>query len=337
MASKIRRFASAAFNRALQLAGDPRWWPRELPLKRSRFLGRASQRAEGHWPPADIVVRLRGLTNAQFAEAKFWYLNVTYLYIAAAVLAGLAFAVSVILHEDAPQRHLTLAAVSCQVVAAIVRLRAIRLHSIAVEADWRELIMDSMGPSDAEKEQAMVLEGLFADEARARAGALSNYYTGGQSHGPARLIANLRETAFFTESLYKTAYTRAWYYAAFVIAIPLIPLLVSMILEQELSALIFVLALTSVLPLWDIMFRLRAWRSSAETLGRVREGLRTVIDLRHALPFLSDAVAATATAPPIPRRVYNQNAGPLQERWRQLAGHSLPDEHSDPSTFSESS
>ncbi|HEX2070293.1 MAG TPA: hypothetical protein VHF90_01435 [Thermoleophilaceae bacterium] len=327
----MRGSASGVFNRALQLAGDPRWWPRDLSLERRKRLWRTSQHAEGAWPPADVTVRLRGLTNAQFAEAKFWYLGVTYLYIGAALLAALAFGSTLFQDENDLakelnlQENLLLAAVACQVLAAITRLRAIRLHSIAVEADWRELIMESMGPSESEKEEAMVMEGLFADGARARAGALTNYYSSGQPAGAKRLIANLRETAFFTEDLYKTAYTRGWYFAVAVIIVPLIPLLGSMILKEKPSTSVFVLALTSVLPLWDIMFRLRGWRSAAETLARVRGGLRTATELRDALPFLTDAAAATATAPPIPRVVYNRKAGPLQERWRQISGQGLPD------------
>ncbi|HEX2070607.1 MAG TPA: hypothetical protein VHF90_03045 [Thermoleophilaceae bacterium] len=333
---RIRQFASIGFNTVLQIIGDPRWWPRELPRSKEKLFWRQPKQADGHWPPADHTVRLRGLANAQFSEAKFWYLGVTYLYVAAAILVCLAFASP---NSDGdPNVGLTLAAIICQVFAATARLRAIRLHSFASLADWRELVMDGMGPTDAEKQHAMALEGVFADGARKRAGPLSNYYASARPEGEQRLIDNLRETAFYTQSLYETAYTRAFYFAAAVVFIPVLPLAESVVTNdvgEDVRRELFVLAVTAVLPLLDIIFRLRAWRGSADMLTRVVDGLRTVTELRHALPFLTDAVVATATAPPIPRRVYDTNAGELQERWRQIAGQALAkedDEDEDPLT-----
>jgi hypothetical protein len=308
-------------NYALQLAGDPRWWPRELPLPKAKVLGRGITRAEAtEWPPRDATERLRGLADAQFQEAKFWYLLVTYLYVAAALLAAAAFA----LHEGQGRvQYFAFASVASQIVAALTRFRAARLQALAHEADWRALIMDGRGASRQEANYALRLENLISDSARGRAGPLPGYFANSERYNERRLALNLWETTFFTEALYRTSAIRAVFLAAVVLAVPASAPLYEVITGLAVPSSFALVAASSVLPLWDIIGRIRTWRASANTLDHVNTTLEHLTDeqmedTRVILPLITDATIATASAPGIPRRIYKKWAGELRERWSAL-------------------
>jgi hypothetical protein len=304
-----------AWNAALQIARDPRWWPRDLPLAHRQLLPRRVMRAEPPTWPLPTSEQLRALADAQFLEVKLWYSIVTRLYIFAAVLAiGVYF----IFNTGHYYQDAAIAAVLIQILAALARLRATRLHTVAHETDWRALIMDGLDLSKAEVTRAIELENLVSDGARERAGRLASYYSSALPKGDPRLVANIRETAFFTAALYNTAATRAVYLSTVVIVPPLVPFAYSVIAGVVVSPAVALVAVTAFLPLWDVFARNRAWRKSAETLDRVMKSLDGVNDLRSALSLLVDAVIATATAPPIPVAVYRRQANQLRVNWTRL-------------------
>lgn len=306
-----------AWNATLQIARDPRWWPRDLPLAHRQLLPRRVVRAEPPTWPLPTAEQLRALADAQFLEAKLWYSIVTRLYIFAAVLAlGVYF----IFNTGHNYQDAAIAAVATQILAALARLRATRLHNVAHEADWRALILDGLDPSKDETSRAIQLENLVSDGARERAGRLADYYSSVLPKGDARLVSNIRETAFFTAALYNTAATRAVYLSAVVIVPPLVPFAYSVIAGVVVSPAVALVAVTAFLPLWDVFARNRAWRASAATLDRVTDALQGVNDLRSMLSLLVDAVIATATAPPIPVAVYRRQAEQLRVNWARLDG-----------------
>jgi hypothetical protein len=306
---------SRAWNGALQIARDPRWWPRELPLKRERLLGHRVVRADlADWP-LPTAAQLRALADAQFLEAKLWYAVVTRLYVLAAALALSAY---FIYEAGDPYQYAAIAAVIGQILAALARLRATRLHSVAHEADWRALILDALEPADGETSRAIQLENLVSDGARDRAGRIPDYYSSELPKGDPKLVANLRETAFFTAALYNTAATRAVWLGVVVVIPPLGPFIYSVLAGVVVSPAVAIVAVTSFLPLWDVFARNRAWRASAATLDRVTDALFYVTDLRTALPLFTDAVIATATAPPIPTAVYQRQSDQLRTNWKRL-------------------
>lgn len=318
-----RQQARKVINGFLQLIGDPRWWPRDLdtPGKKRppKLLWRTIQRAEAdEWPPpatpAGGIARLRALAEAQYNETKFWFLVVTQLYVAGAALAGAAFLI-------APARTwLTFLAAACQGIAAFARIRAVRLHALAYDADWRALVLDAMGPTEAELQRALLIENGLSDGARRRAGVLPNYYDSTAPPGEQRLIENLSQTAFLTGALYGGARVQAFFLAALVLMIPLIGPVYWLLTGDALPPEFGVLLVTSVLPFWDVIGRQVSWREGASTLEHVVDSLRTTRDIREALPLMVDAMTATAMAPPIPRTVYQRwvNEG-LRTRWQLLS------------------
>lgn len=315
----------------LQLGGDPRSWPRDLPLDRDTILWRRIARADPReaWPPEDPTERLRGLTHAQLLEAKFWYLCVTYLYVFAALLAAFAFATD---ESQKRQQLATIGAVSCQILAALARLRAIRLHSLAHEADWRALVMDGLGHIPREERRAIMIENSMSDSARARATRLPRYFANVEPPGETRLLANLRETAFYTCALYRTAANRAVFLAALVIFVPASGPIYSVVTGVAIPSAFAVLAVSSVLPLWDVFARVRSWRNSANTLERASEALAEIDHPREGLSLVTDCVIATATAPPIPRHAYDKWREDLREMWPHLEGEAPLTELGDPAT-----
>lgn len=304
-----------AWNGILQIARDPRWWPRDLPLAHRQLLPRRVVQADASDWPLPTSDQLRALADAQFLEAKLWYSVVTRLYILAATLALVAYFIYNAGHR---YQYAAGAAVMLQILAALARLRATRLHTVAHEADWRALILDALDPSDGETSRAIQLENLVSDGARDRAGRLTDYYATDLPKGEGRLVSNIRETAFFTAALYNTAATRAVWLAVVVVVPPLLPFAYSVIAGVVVSPAVAIVAVTSFLPLWDVFARNRAWRASAATLDRVTDALVYASNLRSALPLLIDSVIATATAPPIPVAVYRRQRNQLRTNWRRL-------------------
>lgn len=317
-------------NGFLLLLGDPRWWPRDLRTPGPKLLWRTIKRADAaEWPPPDTPTgrsqALRGLAEAQYGETRFWFLLVTELYVLGAAFAGAAFLI-------APARTwLTFSAAACQVLAAFARIRAARLHSIAHEADWRSLLLDALGPTPAELERAVMIENVISDGARRRAGILRDYYTSTADPGERRLIDNLRQTAFLTAALYGGAKVQAFFLASVVILIPLIGPIYWLVTGTALPPTFGVLLLTAVLPLWDVIGRLRSWRESAAVLERVVDSLRTTTDIRDVLPLMVDAMTATAMTPPIPRTVYARwfKEG-LNRRWKLMSAEEEPEPETEP-------
>src|ERR1700759_183860 len=306
--------AKIAANYLLQLLGDPRYWPRDLPLKKKRLLWRAIDDggAGEHWPPGNASARLRGLAEAQLQEAKFWYLLVTYVYVLAAGLATAAY----VRHEGiGSTEYLPMAAIVLQVVAVVTRLRAFRLHSLGHQADWRALIMDALGSSPNDCDDAIMLENLLTDSARARAVCMSNYYDNHVDEGYGRLALNLRETTFFTGTLYRSSANRVVWIAFLVIALPFLLPLYKVIQEQAVPPAFVVVTIAAVLPLWDVISRIRTWRSSARVLEGTTAALKGVDTPEVILPLLADGVIATATAPLIPRTIYAKWRDEQRERW----------------------
>ncbi len=294
-------------------------------MPKRRLGWRTIKRAEpGSWPPPDTpagrIDRLRALAEAQYGETKLWFLLVTDLYVGGAALAGAAFLI------PSGRTWLTFSAAACQGLAAFARIRAVRLHAIAHEADWRALLLDAMGPTPAELDRAAMLENVISDGARRRAGVLANYYSSKETYGERRLIENLRQTAFLTGALYGGAKVQAFFLAAVVVLIPLIGPIYWLVTGTALPPEFGVLLVTAVLPLWDVIGRQRSWREAATTLERVVEGLRTTDDIRDALPLMVDAMTATAMAPPIPRTVYARwvKEG-LRLRWKLMSKPDAPE------------
>jgi hypothetical protein len=230
------------------------------------------------------------------------------------MFAGLAFLLA------SRRTELTAAAVACGVFAAFSRIRAARLHAIAHEADWRALLLDSLGPTEAELVRAALIENVISDGARRRAGALVDGYTSDAPPGRQRLIANLRQTAFVTGALFGGAKVQAFFLAAVVIIVPLSGPAYWLATGTALPPQAGVLLVTAVLPLWDVMGRQRSWRDGETTLARVAQSLETADEIRDVLPFLVDAMTATAMAPPIPRSVSERwfREG-LIHRWRLMS------------------
>lgn len=311
-------------NGLLQLIGDPRWWPRDLKSPGEKLLWRTIKQADaGKWPPPETPTgrteRLRALAEAQYDETKLWFLLTTELYVAGAALAGAAFLI------PSGRTWLTFAAAACQVLAAFARIRAVRLHAIAHDADWRALLLNSMGPTEAELERAVMIENVISDGARRRAGVSPDYYTSTAPPGDQRLIDNLRQTAFITAALYGGAKVQAFFLASVVVLIPLAGPIYWLVTGTALPPEFGVLLLTAVLPFWDVIGRLRSWRDAATMLEHVVESLANTKGKRDAFPLMVDAMTATAMAPPIPRSIYARwfKEG-LNERWTLMNATDTP-------------
>ena len=205
-------------------------------------------------------------------------------------------------------------------LAALARIRAARLHSIAHEADWRALLLDSLGPTPTEVDRAAVIENTISDGARRRAGPLVDDYTSQEKPGTRRLVDNLRQTAFVTGGLYGGAKVQAFFLAILVILIPLTGPIYWLTTGTALPPQAGVLLVVAVLPLWDAMGRQQSWRNGETTLDRVVSSLDETEDIRDVLPLMVDVMTATAMAPPIPRTVYGRwfTEG-LANRWRLIS------------------
>jgi hypothetical protein len=257
---------------------------------------------------------LKGLAKAQYDETRLWFLIVTYLYVAAAMFASLALLLV------SGRTGLTAAAAACGVLAALARIRAARLHGIAHETYWRAFLLDSLGPTEAELDRAALIENVISDGARRRAGPLIDDFTSEDLPGRERLIANLRQAAYVTGALFGGAKVQALFLSSVVIIVPLSGTLYWLATGTAWPPQVGVLAVTAVLPLWDVIGRQRSWGDGEKALERIVLSLKREHEVRDVLPLLVDAMTATAMAPPIPRTVFARwNREGLRRRWRLMS------------------
>lgn len=216
---------------------------------------------------------------------------------------------------------LSLAALGLQVFAWIARHRGLGMHTLAERAKRQALLIDGLGSSETNLE----LADLRSDFSRAVTTAATTvdakgYYFSSETPGSARLREHILESAFWSKDLYGKAGKRALIAAGVLLAAIVAALLISVPQASTdtllLVARVLVLLLGSALMLellGDGFTWLAASRDTTRVFHRAEYG---DLDGRHwALALFGDYSAATASAPPIPERVYKRTESHLNEIW----------------------
>ena len=204
-----------------------------------------------------------------------------------------------------------------------LRGQGLGLHRRAEEARRRALLINALGENAERLDVAKIQAAISKRACRAaRQKDRSGYWASQAQQGTGRLLDEMQESAFWSMHLYAAAArTMHKVLAAVVVGLALIALVGFVVFSGDTDlavARVIVVALSSLIGV-DVLGQVRAWQTAAAEAERVDRRLdkldETVVE--PMLAVVADYAVATASAPPIPDRVYEAEKDRLEELWRK--------------------
>ncbi len=260
---------------------------------------------------------LLALSRAEQEVAKRWF-----VFSRSAHVATLIVTLPTLFVEGKPAYFLALAALVSEAMAWLFRWLGDRKHSLAEEGRRRALLADALAkPADALAIRD--LQAKFSGRAKATAHRLEdpNYYATAAEPGPARLRAELQESAFWSRELYGAAATIAYGAAALLLLLVVGALFVVVGTESSDASLVVArvgVLFLSFLVFSDILTQAWAWTDASKKSDEVYRRLagETLQEEGAALAVFGDYCVATATTPPIPSVLYRRHHDRIETAWR---------------------
>jgi hypothetical protein len=260
---------------------------------------------------------LLALSRAEQEGAKRWF-----VLSRSAHVATLIVTLPTLFVEGKPAYFLALAALVSEAMAWLFRWLGDRKHSLAEEGRRRALLADALAkPADA-----LAIRDLRARFSRHAKAVASNfedpdYYATKAAPGPARLRAELQESAFWSRELYGASATIAYGVAAVLLVLVIGALFIVAGTESSDGSLVVArvgVLFLSFLVFSDILTQGLAWTDASKKSDEVYRRLEHVSleDEGAALAVFGDYCVATATTPPIPSVLYRLHKDRIETAWR---------------------
>jgi hypothetical protein len=219
-----------------------------------------------------------------------------------------------------------------QVTSWMLRSHGGGLHRRAEEARRRAMLVSAFG-TDAERLDATNIRAVMSKRACRVAATKdrSDYWASSEPPGPAKLLSQKQESAFWSYHLYKAAASAMFKVLGVVvsglIAIAFLGIAIFSGHTDLAVARVIVVLFSSLIGL-DVLGQARAWQASAAEAERVDRRLESLAgdDLEPMLATIADYAVATATAAPIPEHVYNAERARLHELWNARSGAQFPNQ-----------
>lgn len=264
---------------------------------------------------------LHELTNEQFAVAKSAYRLVTILYV-----VGLSIGlVAVTLKADKWVYALAGLSLLVQVLAWSRRSAGQRHHSYAQQIDWRAHIIDGLGETPGDGlDTSRMKQGAHEDAVKRAEEACwkpeePRHFLSELPKGWERLRENLAQTAFVTESLYRSSAARAnrifWLLFVIVLSVGISALV--LVGTADLNATKAFLVVLGFLPTWDAYGRAQSWGWAAERVSRVSLRLESADSVPRLVEILSDFIVACGMTPTIPPSLYSKREPAVKRDWEE--------------------
>lgn len=273
-----------------------------------------------HASPLEIIA----LGNAELAEASRWF-GLSRRMQSVPIVAGV---VAVFVSDTASYLGAVVAALA-QACVWLSRRHASNLQSTGDEARRRGLLLDALGPTTEPMDIALLLSHL-SKKAHSNIQALEdpNYFASEVAPGAVRLREHLQENAFWAKCQYDAVVRRYWalfaVYAgvALILGLVLVPLTPDEVSVVAARVLVTMFSFTAaVTQLNEVL----AWRSAAQKVEILDRRLETLVArddhelradrLESMLAVFADYCIATAMAPPVPPKVYEQDRDRLNSLW----------------------
>jgi hypothetical protein len=265
---------------------------------------------------AETTPSLLALSRAEQERAKGWFLRSRLAHFLTLLLT-----LPALFLDGRWAYFLALSAVVSEVVAWTYRILADRRHSLAEEGRRRALLADGLGRSTDE----LAIRDLrlrFSRRAELTAPNFEDphYYSSDEAPGPARLRAEMQESAFWSHNLYEAAAKSAGIGAGVLLVLVVVALLV-VIGTNSATASVSVARIgalfLSFLVFSDVATQALAWFDAAGKSNDVylRLQVEDLEDEATALAVFGDYCVATATTPPIPTLFYKHRHDRIERAW----------------------
>lgn len=260
---------------------------------------------------------LLGLSRAELASSEALLRSRFRLHVVTVLLAIAALVVG------APATYwLALAGLASEATAWVIRLIA---HQRAVRGNrGLRLTMLSRNLGYENSRESADMRASFSTAAKSEASRYidDSYWQGGGEPGPESLRAALQESAFWSAHLYgKAKFAPAVKAIALGIAAVAALLIVALDGDQKATVTVarMVVVLFGFLIATDLIDEALEFHTAGEAAREIQKRLDTVdmSSLATALEVFSDYALATATAPPIPDRIWEEEKDTLEALWEE--------------------
>ncbi|MET7826276.1 hypothetical protein ABZT23_16495 [Streptomyces sp. NPDC005386] len=271
-------------------------------------------------------LKVIGLADSQLEKASYWYKWSRRLPIATFALSTASIFIS------NPYTYIpALLALGVQVYSWILRDKAGDFHSNGEEGRTHGLSLDALGSTEERLELNRWLSRVSSGPAQqATAPASADYFASNSPIGMRRLCDHLQENAFWNMHQYrKTAahYARIlWIFAGLTIALILVAIPLASGDRSLILARVLVAALASGAALTQFS-EVRSWKSAEGKSERLDTRLDSLTsfseeELRRdklgtILAVYGEYRVTTASAPPIPKWLYDREKEHLNDLWTQ--------------------
>ncbi|MFJ9541928.1 hypothetical protein ACIRPX_32360 [Streptomyces sp. NPDC101225] len=264
-----------------------------------------------------------GLADGQLEKASEWYKWSRRLPIA-------TFALSIVsIFISNPYTYVpALLALGVQVCSWIFRDKAGKFHSNGEEGRTHGLSLNALGSTEERLELNKWLSRVTSTPGQTLEPAASDYFASNSPIGMRRLCDHLQENAFWNTHQYQKTAAHYSRILGIFAGITVVSVLVAIPLASGGGSLIFARVLVSALASGAALTQfteVRSWRSAEAKSERLDTRLDSLSsfseeELRQnklgtILAVYGDYRVTTASAPPIPKWLYDREKGHLNELW----------------------
>lgn len=218
---------------------------------------------------------------------------------------------------------LAVVALIAEILAWWFRYKGEHYHRLSRELMRRAMLLNTFGKSNESLDVTDLLNSFGEEKLKQKAEQLEEQFYQESYYHSEKLLDNLQESAFWSKHLFAIAAQRTiWLLVLISFAVIFIVFLIEpLVINQDISLipkiivvfLVFVIAdeLSSAFAWWEAANRCDAVdRRVEKILAEVNEPSQEAI-----LAIFSDYAVATATAPPIPKHLYEAEWNHLTESW----------------------
>lgn len=218
---------------------------------------------------------------------------------------------------------LAVVAMITEILAWWFRNKGEHYHRLSRELMRRAMLLNAFGHSDESLDVTDLLNSFGEEKLKQKAEQLDDKFYQKPYYEGNRLLDNLQESAFWSKHLFAIAAQRTiWLLVLISFAVIFIVFLIEpLLINQDISLIPKIIVVFLAFVIADELSTAFAWREAANRCEAVDRRVEKILaeanepSQEAILAIFSDYAVATAAAPPIPKRIYEEQWNHLDESW----------------------
>jgi len=219
---------------------------------------------------------------------------------------------------------LAVIAMITEILAWWFRNKGEHYHSLSRELMRRAMLLNAFGKSDESLDVTDLLNSFGEEKLIQKASRLDEKFYAKPYFEGEGLLGNLQESAFWSKHLFEIAAQRTiWLLVLISFAVIFVVFLVEpLVIYQDVSLIPKIIVVFLAFVIADELSTAFAWREAAKRCEAVDRRVEKILaevnepSQEAILAIFSDYAVATAAAPPIPKRIYEEQWEHLEQSWK---------------------